>query len=179
MSIERLQTRLGIGRSLDRSSKQSSFLSLQHSPQSSTLSPHHLVDISTELLNLGYSVRFRAAGSSMHPTIADGELITVEPVTPSNLKPGDIVLYRLDWGIIAHRVVRILRIKGSAPCFILQGDAAGACDYPVDEQQVLGKVASVERCGRSIDLYSRQAKIFRTAYVYASCLKKWIMRICL
>ena len=177
MSIERLQTRLGIVRSLDRSSTQSSFLSLQHSPQSSALSPHHLVDISTELLANGYSVRFRAPGNSMHPAINDGELIIVKPVMPSDLKRGDIVLYRLNSGVIAHRVVRILRKKDGAPSFLLQGDAAGACDYPVEAHQILGKVTSVQRDGRSVNLYSIRAKMLRIGHAWASRLKRLILVI--
>jgi signal peptidase len=110
----------------------------------------------------------------MHPTIKDGETITVEPVKPSGIKRGDIVLYRLDKGVIAHRVVRIEKNDG-APLFILRGDALGAQDEAAAVQQVLGKVVSVQRGGRSIDLYSRRAKMVRIAYVCVSRLRRWMM----
>jgi hypothetical protein len=61
--------------------------------------------------------------------------------------------------------------------FILQGDASAICDEPVEAQQVLGKVVSVERGSRSIDLYSRRARMLRTAHVWASRLKRRIIRI--
>jgi hypothetical protein len=53
------------------------------------------LEASHELLRLGYGVRFRAGGRSMHPTIRDGEMITVAPVTPEDIKPGDIILTSL------------------------------------------------------------------------------------
>jgi hypothetical protein len=43
----------------------------------------------------------------MYPTIRNNEVIGVEPVKPSQVKRGDIILYRTDRGVIAHRVVRI------------------------------------------------------------------------
>ena len=177
MSIEKLLTGHGMVRSLDRPSAQPPFLSLRHSPQVSTLSHHHFVEMSTELLRQGYSVRFQAPGNSMMPTVSDGERITVRPVSPSDIKPGDIILYRYPGSIFAHRVVRIEKRNGGAPRFILRGDASGAPDEPVEPAQVLGKVVSVERGGRSIDLYSRRAKMLRTAYVWASRVKRWIIRI--
>ena len=49
----------------------------------------------------------------MHPTIRDGEAITVEPVAPCAVKCGDILLYRGARRVIAHRVVAILNPRSS------------------------------------------------------------------
>ena len=148
------------------------------SANKSVLSPWHLfTDVSTELLRSGQSIRFRAPGRSMYPTIKENETITVQPVAPSGIKTEDIILYRLDEVVIAHRVVRIERGEHGGSRFILRGDASGVPDEPVEPAQVLGKVVSVERGGRSIDLYTRKVKMLRTAYVWASRLKRWIIRI--
>jgi hypothetical protein len=61
--------------------------------------------------------------------------------------------------------------------FILRGDASAICDDPVEAQQILGKVVSVEKNGRSINLYSRKVKMLHIAYVRASRLKRLILRI--
>ena len=144
----------------------------------SVLSPHHLfVDVSMDLLHRGQSIRFRAPGRSMYPTIKEEETITVQPMAPSAIKMGDIILYRLEGIVIAHRVVRIERGEDGDSRFILRGDASSDPDEPVEPAQVLGKVVSVERGGHSIDLCSRNAKMLRTAYVWASRLKRWIIRI--
>ena len=63
----------------------------------------------------------------MHPTIRHGDLITVEPVAPSNLKRGDIILYRLQNDFIAHRLVSIEEKNGCGLTFILRGDASITC----------------------------------------------------
>src|SRR5215467_6556586 len=82
------------------------------------------VDVVTELLSRGYRVRFRAEGASMRPTIRGGETITVEPA--SEVKMGDIALYRTDRGLIAHRVVGIQKGNGKAPIFLARGEAGGS-----------------------------------------------------
>jgi len=176
---------------------------LQHDDELASRNPQHLfIDVSTELLRQGQSVRFRAPGLSMHPTIKEGETITVAPVALFNIKRGDILLYIVGRKIIAHRVVRIKREKSnsishslanfaiqSTPdssthskalnpqlVFILCGDASLTCDDPVETQQILGKVVSVEKRGRSIDLYCRRAKMFHFVHARAFRLKRLILR---
>jgi hypothetical protein len=143
--------------------------------RSSSLGPQHFVDVSEVLLKQGYGVRFRAAGRSMRPTISDGETITVQPVSPPDIRQGDIILYRLQGGVVLHRVVGLEREQGKALLFTLRGDASGVSDEPVAAQQVLGRVVYVERNGRSIDPYSRRAKIYRGARICASRLKRCVM----
>ncbi len=191
----------------DQSAKSPSFSS-QHNSKCAIPSPQHLfIDVSTELLHRGQSVRFRAPGLSMHPTIKEGETITVVPISSLDIKRGDILLYIVGRKVIAHRVVSIKKEKSDSKShsstnfriqstshsparsptrpstlsprhlFILRGDASAICDDPVQAHQVLGKVVSVERSGRSIDLYSRKARMLRISYVWASCLKRRMVRL--
>jgi len=137
-----------------------------------------LLDLTTELLSQGATVRFRPSGRSMYPSIREGELITVEPVKPRDVKLADIVLYRSERGLIAHRVV------GSSPTqssvlsphhsLLLKGDASLCCDQPVAAQQILGRVVRVQRNGRSLALATRGAKMWHRARRLASGLKGWI-----
>jgi len=131
----------------------------------------------------------------MHPTIKEGETIRVEPIAPFDIKRGDILLYIVGRKVIAHRVVSIKSEKNdlstlsstnsathsstisSRLLFILRGDASGTCDDPVEAQQVLGKVISVERRGCSIDLYNRKARMLRILHAWASRLKRLILRV--
>ena len=175
----------------DQSTNSSSFSS-QHYSKCATLSPQQLfIDVSTELLRQGKNVRFRAPGLSMHPAIREGETITVAPVAPVEIKRGDILLYLAGKKVIAHRVVSIKREKSDSTShtsahsktlnpqlkFTLRGDASAICDEPIQAQQVLGKVVSVERHGRNIDLYSRKARVLHIAYFRASHLKRSILRL--
>ncbi len=111
------------------------------------------LNISAELLGSGYSIEFQATGNSMHPTIKDGEMITVQPLPISDIKAGDVVLYRNQTGVIAHRVVRVERDQ-----LILRGDASQTFDAPVDAHQILGKVISTTRADKKITLNKRGSK---------------------
>ncbi len=104
-------------------------------------------EVSTTLLRAGYSIRFRAAGQSMHPTIRHGDMITVEPVPPAAVTRGDIIVYRIGRGIIAHRVVAIRGGRGHPVVYITRGDACNICDAPAPGWQLVGKVVAVERRG--------------------------------
>ncbi len=108
----------------------------------------------------------------MYPSIREGELITVEPVQASDVKLGDIVLYRSERGLIAHRVVEIA--SRDARIFRLRGDASLSCDRPVAAEQILGRVVRVHRNGRSVALATRGAKIWHRARRLASGVKGWI-----
>ncbi len=120
----------------------------------------------------------------MYPTIRDGEMITVEPATPSQVKRGDILLHCNNRRVIAHRLVEIAKRKTflnpqtSTPgtFFILRGDALSDCDEPVDPGQLLGKVVSVERDGRLINLDSWQSMISHFSHLCTSRFKSLIIR---
>ena len=135
-----------------------------------------LLDLTAELLSRGTTVRFRPSGRSMYPSIREGELITVEPVVASDVTLGDIVLYRSEKGVIAHRVVGTSPAQSSVlgPHFFLRGDSSLSCDQPVTAEKILGRVVGVERDGRSVALASRGAKLWHKTRRLASGLKGWI-----
>jgi len=153
------------------------------SPQSSPLGPHHLfTDVCVGLLNQGKSVRFKANGWSMHPTICDGEMIHVEPVLPSQVRHGDIILYGSPRGITAHRVVHIQREmkpvvspQDHSFLFTTRGDSLMGEDCPVMSDQILGKVCSVERNGRAVALYGNRAIIAQETRLFLATLKRCVV----
>lgn len=122
-------------------------------------------ELITELLQDGYNVNFSAPGHSMYPTIMANEKILVAPIDPTAVQKGDIILYRANGRLIAHRVRLIKKINNDAfsinpsPSFILKGDASPTYDEPVQFEQILGKVISIERNGCSIDPYSITHKL--------------------
>ena len=66
-------------------------------------------ELVTDLLKDGYKVSFNAPGHSMVPTIMAYESVVVEPVEPLTVNRGDIVLFRSNGSLIAHRVMGIVR----------------------------------------------------------------------
>ena len=76
-------------------------------------------ELVTDLLKDGYSVRFNAPGHSMYPTIMANEPVLVEPVDPLDIHRGDIILYRSNGSLIAHRVMGILKDNAADEYFAL------------------------------------------------------------
>jgi signal peptidase len=144
--------------------------------QTSSLGFSHFGDLSGELLSLGLGVRFRAPGTSMHPTIRHGDLITVEPVAPTNLKRGDIILYRIQSGLIAHRIVNIERRNGCGRTLILRGDASVSDDAPVKPEQVLGKVVCLKRNQRIIDPYCWRVRLWSMFYLWLARCRRVVIQ---
>lgn len=86
-------------------------------------------------------VRFTATGASMAPAIRAGDVLRVEPVAPTAVRLGDVVLYASLRGLTAHRVVEASDSAGMLRC---RGDARGSELESVRTQEVLGRVTGVE-----------------------------------
>ena len=58
-------------------------------------------------VRLGMVGRFRAFGTSMHPVIESGSMVTIEPVDVERLELGDIVVARVADSTMLHLVKTI------------------------------------------------------------------------
>ena len=82
--------------------------------------------------------------------IREGDVLTVEPARPSDLRVGDIALHRLcDRQLAAHRVVG-RTIENGRPILKTRGDAPLGAPDSVREEDVLGRVTERERGGRVV-----------------------------
>ena len=127
-----------------------------------------------EALTTGALVRFRAEGTSMYPTIRDGEAITVAAVFTDEIVRGDVLLCRHGERVLAHRVVGVTG-RGADRFFELRGDAKAACDAPVGASEVVGKVVGVWRNGRLVPLCGRAARLRRLVRAAASHARSCFM----
>jgi len=132
------------------------------------------VDVVSDLLRRGHSVRFRAKGGSMHPTIREGEAITVAPARPAAIRRGDVILYRVGRGVIAHRVARVAQKPDGALVFISRGDASQSGDEPVEQLAILGRVVAVERGGRALNPAALRARALANSRAIAARLLRWL-----
>jgi hypothetical protein len=109
-------------------------------------------DISEEILNRGDLIRFKAHGSSMIPLIRDGDLLTIEPLEPDDIKQGMVIFYRTAGEkCVAHRVTRV-DIRNGQRTLITRGDASPRSEEEVSEVKMLGQVIRIHRCDHRIDL---------------------------
>jgi signal peptidase I len=122
------------------------------------------VDLSTKLLQDRRSIRFCAHGMSMKPTILHGDFVTVEPIDASEIKRGDIVLYRDRDHVIAHRVVGLTASRR----FLFCGDGKETADPPIRPDQILGRVVALERDGHSLRLHRHWMQMLYVARFHVS-----------
>ncbi len=106
----------------------------------------HFGEICADLLRAGHAVRFTATGGSMAPTIRAGDVLTIRPLDPRDLRAGDVAFYETARGLTAHRIVE--RLPGTPSTFRAQGDAPGSEEEVVAERQLLGRVVKAERRSR-------------------------------
>jgi signal peptidase len=104
-----------------------------------------------EVLTSSRSLRLRVTGWSMLPAISPDDTLVIEPASSESVGQGDIVLFRRDGRLFAHRVPGK---SGSASDFqiVSQGDGMANPDPPVSSSQLLGKVSFLVRDGRCLKL---------------------------
>lgn len=101
-------------------------------------------DIET-LLSQGNSIQFKPQGYSMYPLFVPGrDEAVVAPVDPTQLKRGDVALYRRDGSILVLH--RIWKHKGDD--FYLVGDNQSEIEGPLRSDQMKGILVEIIRKGR-------------------------------
>lgn len=127
-----------------------------------------------QLLTKSVPIEIKMSGSSMSPTIEDGDVVTVEPVSSSPLSAGDIILYNsLRDTAVIHRVVRVEKRGSSERAVITRGDAASQNDIAVPIHRILGKVKVIDRAGEQITLSRTDYRIHVKFLAWLSRFKFW------
>jgi hypothetical protein len=104
-------------------------------------------DLGREVLCSFGELRFAATGWSMLPSIWPGETLVVECVSPEQICIGDVILTEREGGLRAHRVISMARGAQNRQ-WTTQGDALSVPDPPVNETELLGRVAYLIRDGK-------------------------------
>jgi RimJ/RimL family protein N-acetyltransferase len=114
-----------------------------------SLKHDEFTELSSDILSQGGSFSFKAHGSSMYPFICDGDILTVKQV---ELRVGDIAFYRSsDDRLIVHRVVN-KKLQSNKLMLLMRGDSVFNNDGWICSDQVLGKVVSIQRDKKFIQL---------------------------
>jgi signal peptidase I len=108
------------------------------------LSHNILKEIGFSLLAEGKTIRVKAEGFSMYPSIKPGSVIFIEPYKKgAEPVPGEIIAWKRDSGFVVHRLVKCYKQKYQK-YFVTRGDSIMAEDDPVLFDQIAGKVVKVE-----------------------------------
>ena len=108
-----------------------------------------LKNIGPSLLSEGTTIRIKAHGYSMYPSIKPGSLLIIEPLKlKGEPKKGEIVAIKRENGLIVHRIVKII-IHGGKRFYIARGDSNSMADKPVSIEMIAGRVIKSEPTGEN------------------------------
>jgi signal peptidase I len=101
-------------------------------------------------------LRLRVFGTSMVPSILPGDFVSIHRAGLNEISPGEIVLFRQLDRLFVHRVVdrKVMAAAAGAegPCLITRGDRLRHNDLPVTSSELLGRVISIQRGDRKVEM---------------------------
>ena len=98
-------------------------------------------------------VVLRVYGASMLPWVRPGDVVVIHSASPDTVRCGDVVLFRRGDRLYVHRIVERRGLRGGAR-FLAKGDANPHADGIIGQEEILGRVLSLYRGNRLIDLDS-------------------------
>lgn len=103
-----------------------------------------------KVINKNGFINIPAEGTSMFPLIGSGDVCRFVYCEASTLKKGNVVLFRnASDHLIAHRYYKTIN-DGNQMRYMFKGDTNLAFDEPVDREQIIGKLASIQKGKRII-----------------------------
>jgi signal peptidase I len=106
-------------------------------------------DIGLTLLKEGKTIRIKAHGYSMYPSIKPGSMVLIEPLSIKGLpNPGEIIAIRREQGLIVHRLSKIINRNGIIS-YIARGDSNAIADNPVNIDKIAGRIVRSEATGEN------------------------------
>jgi len=114
------------------------------------------LELALELLHSMGTIRIRALGTSMLPTIWPDDVLHIERRQGGELAAGDVVLVKREKSVLIHRLV-----KNDAPRWLIRGDAVGQNDPSVAWENILGRVTKIQRGNRIIECKRRITRVQR------------------
>jgi signal peptidase I len=107
-------------------------------------------EVAGEVLRCFGRLRLKVTGWSMLPAIWPGDVLELERAKHSELSQGQIILFSRDRRLFVHRIW-----KAVGSTIVTRGDAIPHLDPVVTDQELLGRVAYIERHGKSIQPSTR------------------------
>ena len=115
-------------------------------------------EMSMSILKSKQKVALKLNGYSMYPFIKPGDIGTIVKCSISSLRIGEIVVFKQQNNWIAHRLLKKQNID-DAIVLIAKGDTSRKNDRPIEEDMFIGRLTTLNRNGRTIDLDSKKRMI--------------------
>lgn len=115
-----------------------------------------------QLLRDGNTIKLKPQGYSMYPLFYPGrDEAIIEPVDPSDLRRGDVALYRRRQSILVlHQIWKIREQK-----FYMVGDNQSEIEGPLDPEQFLGRLCGFVRNGHTISVKNPLYRILSSLWL--------------
>lgn len=115
--------------------------------ENASISSDTLHLILSEVLAKGQPISITVTGTSMQPFLRHSrDRVLVQPIEPTKITRGDILLYKRENGqFVLHRVHSM-----QEKSFVMIGDAQWILEKGISRDQVLGKVTDALRKGKKI-----------------------------
>lgn len=105
-------------------------------------------------------VELPAEGTSMYPLIKQGNICRFVPCEAMKLKKGEIILFHtLSGSLVAHRLLSVESINEQVT-YLLKGDTNFGLDEPVGQEQLIGKLTSINKGKYRIKLPSLSVHVW-------------------
>lgn len=117
-----------------------------------------IVDFAESILENNHTLGIRTTGYSMYPALRPGDIGHIEKCMPTEIKVGDVVVFKSNGKLIAHRLVAIDDVAGT---FLTKGDKNKFFDTPFATDAFVGKIISFERRGENKTIESPGMNVFR------------------
>lgn len=104
--------------------------------------------VAGEALARAGRIAMRVYGASMVGTIWPGDVVVFEKCDGEDVCVGEVVLYRREERLVAHRVLEISSACGKT-WLVTRGDALRGNDLPVRGEEVLARAILLRRDGRT------------------------------
>ena len=118
---------------------------------------HIIKELQEELFQKEGNGWFRIISGSMHPLIDINDKVLVKRIFPSEVRLGDIILFKSDDALVMHRVIKIEEQNGRM--MILQKGDASLNAGVTDSESIIGKVVAIEKKGKILSLDSGRGKV--------------------
>jgi signal peptidase len=117
-----------------------------------------------------------ANGNSMFPLIQKGDICRFILTDPSQLKKGDILLFHFQSGqLVAHRYIYTSE-SNNLPFFHLKGDSNLGFDKPIQDEQIIGILAFIQRGKKKIGVNEFSASLWRRLILSFPILSEIVRR---
>ncbi len=142
--------------------------------------------LAEEVVRTFGGVRLRVFGTSMAPSILPGDLVLIQRASLRDISPGEVVLFLQKGRLFVHRVVD-RKVTATADShgesyLITRGDRLRHDDPPVSSLELLGRIVSIERDNRKVELVAHESNRLivrllrssdRVTYLYLRLAAYW------